>query len=171
MFRSILPLTAAFFMVACDSVPLISLPETEPPVEEALAAQCSGDATLSARLSASVNAARSAEGKTVLEQNALLDQIALAHACDMAQMGRADVAGSNGSNVVDRARAVGYPTCGVAQLVGTAGTPEGAVATWLSATPQREQVMGQLSYQVGAGTVRGSDGRLWHSAVLGNNCQ
>lgn len=138
--------------------------------EDALLAQCRVDADAGMRLAEGVIAARLTEGKTLLEQNADLDRIALAQACDMARTGRADVAGSDGSNVVDRARSVGYSTCGVAQLVGTGGTPEGTVAAWLAAVPQREQVLGQLSYQIGTGVARGSDGRLWHSAVLGNDC-
>ena len=71
----------------------------------------------------------------------------------------------------DRARSVGYPTCGVVQLVGAGGTPEGTVNAWLVPGPQREQVLGQLSYQIGSGVARGADGRLWHSTVLGNNCR
>ncbi|MGZ3216352.1 CAP domain-containing protein [Paracoccus sp. T5] len=171
MFRSSVPFACALLLAACDTVPLPPPQDAQPPAEQALAAQCSGDATLSARLSSAVNAARSAEGKTLLETVAPLDQIAQSHACDMARMGRASVAGSNGSNVVDRARAVEYPTCGVVQLVGAGGTPEGTVSAWLVPGPQREQVLGQLSYQIGSGVARGSDGRLWHSTVLGNNCQ
>lgn len=171
MFRSSLPFACALLLAACDTIPLPPAADAEPPAEQALAAQCVGDAALSARLSSAVNAARSAEGKTVLETVAPLDLIAQSHACDMARMGRPGVAGSNGSNVVDRARAVDYPTCGVVQLVGVGGTPETTVSTWLSPGPQREQVLGQLSYQIGSGVAVGADGRLWHSTVLGNNCQ
>ncbi|TJZ94097.1 CAP domain-containing protein [Paracoccus gahaiensis] len=171
MFRSSLSLVCLMSLSACATGPMISLPETAPAAEEALAAQCAGNPEQGARLGAAVNAARAADGKTVLAQSEALDTIALSHACDMAQQGRADVAGSNGSNVVDRARSVGYPTCGVAQLVGSGGTPEGTVAAWTVPGPQREQVMGQLSYEIGSGVVQGADGRLWHSVVLGNDCQ
>lgn len=145
--------------------------DPQPPVEQALAAQCQGDAQAGAAIAASVNATRLAEGKTELAADERLNRIALSHACDMAQRGRLDVAGSNGSNVVDRARAVDYPTCGVVQLVGRGVGPTAVVANWMAQPPQREQVLGQLSYQIGSGAVRGGDGQLWYSVVLGNNCR
>ncbi|MBU2956685.1 CAP domain-containing protein [Paracoccus sp. 1_MG-2023] len=141
------------------------------PVEQSLAASCQGDPALAERLSVAVETARRAEGKSVPARSAELDRIAQSHACDMALTGRADVAGSNGSNVVDRARAVGYPTCGVVQLVGSGTSPEGMVANWLVPGPNREQVLGQLSFDIGSGVARGADGRLWHSVVLGNDCR
>lgn len=146
-------------------------PPPEPPAEQALAAVCTGDAALGQQMNDVMNAARSDQGKTLLATDARLNQIAVSHACDMAQRGRLDVAGSNGSNVVDRARAVGYPTCGVAQLVGRGTSPSGVVSTWLGQQSQREQVLGQLSYQIGSGAVRGADGQVWYSVVLGNNCR
>lgn len=170
MFRPSLALAAALALSACQMPAPVSAVD-QPTAEQTLATECSGDGAAAMQLSAGVNAARTAEAKTVLEVSADLDRIALSHACDMARMGRADVAGSNGSNVVDRARSVGYPTCGVVQLVGAGGTPAGTVAAWLVPGPQREQVLGQLSYQIGSGVARGADGRLWHSTVLGNNCR
>lgn len=171
MFR--LPLAAACLvsLAACAQMPIPSMTAPKPAAEEALAVECRGDAPAAARLTSAVRAARAADGKTDLEEAELLNRIAAAHACDMAQMGRADVAGSNGSNVVDRARSVGYPTCGVVQLVGTGGSPEGTVQAWLVPGPQREQVLGQLSYQIGSGVARSADGRVWNSVVLGNNCR
>lgn len=170
MIRLSLVASCILSLAACQ-VPGLTVTAPQAPAEEALAVECRGVPEAAARLSDAVNAARLSEGKTVLLLNADLERIANAHACDMARMGRADVAGSNGSNVVDRARSVGYPTCGVVQLVGAGGTPEGTVAAWLVPGPQREQVLGQLSYQIGSGVARGADGRLWHSTVLGNNCR
>lgn len=163
-------------LAACNSTMPTGLdghagPAPEPPAEQALAAVCSGDAALAGQMTEVMNATRSAEGKTVLAPDARLDRIAVSHACDMAGRGRLDVAGSNGSNVVDRARAVDYPTCGVVQLVGRGGNPPGVVSTWLGQQAQREQVLGQLSYQIGSGAVRGPDGLVWYSVVLGNNCR
>ena len=170
MKRLSLAATCLLALSACQ-MPIPGLTAPQAPADQALAAECSGDMDAGQHLSAGVNAARAVEGKNALAPNAELDRIALSHACDMARMGRADVAGSNGSNVVDRARSVGYPTCGVVQLVGAGGTPEGTVNAWLIPGPQREQVLGQLSYQIGSGVARGADGRLWHSTVLGNNCR
>ena len=162
------------FLAACQPegriapLPVAEVPAA--PAEEALAASCTGDPALSAQMVEAVNAARTAEGKTVLDPDAGLERIAQSHACDMAAMGQATVAGSNGSNVVDRARAAGYPTCGVVQLVSTGGTPLGTVNGWLASMPHRDEVLGQPSDQIGAGVTRGADGRLWYSVVLGERC-
>lgn len=167
MFRQILPLGSALLIAACQ--PQIPEP-TAPLPDEGLAAMCPGVPEAEARLTQLVNAARRSEAKPVLEVSEELNIIARSHACDMAMMQRADVAGSNGSNVVDRARAADYPTCGVVQLVEVGTTPDGAVADWMVPGPQREQVLGQLSYEIGSGVARGPDGRLWFSTVLGNDC-
>lgn len=141
-----------------------------PPAEQSLAAICTGDPALQQQMIDALNGARAAEGKTILDADPRLVEIAQSHACDTAAMGRATVAGSNGSNVVDRARAVGYPTCGVAQLVSVGGTPSAVVSGWLGSAPHRVEMLGQSSDQIGAGVIRGGDGRLWWSVVLGDNC-
>ena len=75
----------------------------------------------------------------------------------MAQRSRVDVEGSNGSSVVDRARAVGYPVCGVGQLAGRGGSPAEAVAGWLALGPQRTELLGQTSRELGSGQATGAD--------------
>lgn len=173
--RQLFAATGLLALSACGSTLPTGLdgyagPPPEPPAEQSLAAVCTGDAALGQQMTDVMNATRSNQGKTVLAPEARLDQIAVSHACDMAARGRLDVAGSNGSNVVDRARAVGYPTCGVVQLVGRGTSPSAVVSTWLAQPPQRDQVLGQLSYQIGSGAVRGPNGQVYHSVVLGNNC-
>lgn len=145
--------------------------QPETPVEQSLAAGCTGDAAQSAVMGQAVNAARAAQGKTELDANEKLALIAQSHACDMARTGRVDVAGSNGSNVVDRARAADYRTCGVVQLVAKGGQAQDVMAGWLRSGPQRNELLGQLSLQLGSGYATGADGRGYWSVVLGNNCR
>lgn len=133
-------------------------------------AMCSGDPALGQRMIEAVNAARAREGKTLLESDETLTSIAQSHACDIAATGRASVAGSDGSNVVERARAAGYRACGVAQLVSTGGSPEATVGSWMLSEPHRTQLLTQLTEQIGVGATRGSDGRIWWSVVLGEDC-
>lgn len=140
------------------------------PAEQSLASICTADTASQEQMAEAVNAARAAQGKTILAVNPELNQIAQSHACDMAATGRATVAGSNGSNIVDRARAVGYPTCGVAQLVSVGGAPSGIIAGWMTSKPHRVELLGQMSDEVGTGVVQGADGRLWWSVVLGDDC-
>ncbi|MDP5308245.1 CAP domain-containing protein [Paracoccus spongiarum] len=177
---SVKPIAVTLLSIAalagCESAPGgndLAIGEVGPvvaPAEQALAASCAGNAAAQQQMADAVNAARAAEGKTVLASSDQLVQIAQSHACDMAATGRATVAGSNGSNVVDRARAAGYPTCGVAQLISVGGQPGGVVASWLRSEPQRVELLGQLSDEVGAGVAQGPDGRMWWSVVLGNDC-
>jgi uncharacterized protein YkwD len=171
--RPLVPFLALSLLAACGQEPALTLPwgQPEPPVEQALAVSCQGDATVAPVLDGAVNAARQAEGKTLLDSAPLLQQVAQSHACDMAALGRVDVEGSNGSSVVDRARAVGYPTCGVVQLVGRGGGPADAVANWLRQDAQRTELLGQTSRQVGSGYATGADGTRYYSVVLGDNCR
>lgn len=175
-----MPVLRALAAVACLSVLAAcqqgigtALPwqtPTVPLAEEALAVPCGGDAQIAARIDAAVNAARQGQGKTPLAGAPLLAQIAQSHACDMARTGRVDVEGSNGSSVLDRARAVGYPVCGVAQLVGRGGGPADAVARWMGQEAQRTELLGQSSRQVGSGYAIGPDGAAYYSVVLGDDC-
>ena len=141
------------------------------PAEQSLAPGCTGNAALAAAMSDAVNAARGIEGKVILSGSEVLTQVAQSHACDVARMGQATVAGSNGSNVVDRARAVNYPTCGVVQLVSAGVDPTAIVNGWLASKPHRVQVLGQLSDEIGVGTAPGPGGRIWYSVVIGDNCR
>lgn len=141
-----------------------------PAADAALADSCPADPAAAGALAQMVNEARAAEGRRILGPDKRLVRIAKSHACDMARSGRVDVAGSNGSNVVDRARAADYPTCGVTQLVARGGTPAGIMAQWLQPGPYRDQVLGQLNAEIGSGTARGADGQLYYSVVMGNDC-
>lgn len=173
-FRVLVVAASLTFLAACQQAKSIALPwetPTIPPAEEALAAQCTGDATLAAQVDAAVNAAREAQGKTPLKTAPALSLIAQSHACDMARTGRLDVEGSNGSSVVDRARAANYPVCGAVQLVGRGGGPGDAVARWMGAEAQRTELLGQSSHELGSGTAIGADGQTYYSVVLGDNCR
>lgn len=171
-FRILSTAAALAALAACQQGAELEMPwgRTAAPAEQSLAAQCASDPTISAQLDSAVNAARQAEGKTLLDSAPLLAQAAQSHACDMAQRGRLDVEGSNGSSVVDRARAVGYPACGVVQLVSRGGGPAQAVSGWLGTEAQRTELLGQTSRQVGSGSAQGANGMTYYSVVLGDNC-
>lgn len=141
-----------------------------PPPAEPLAAMCSNEGIDASAMVEAVNAVRGAEGKVILTPETRLDGVAQSHACDVAGIGRPTVAGSNGSSIVDRARAANYPTCGVIQLVAVGGSAEEVIARWMGSPPHREQLLGDLSDDVGAGVTRGPDGRRWWSLVIGDNC-
>lgn len=141
-----------------------------PPAREQLAMACPADVSRAADMTRAVNAFRAAEGKVLLESEASLIAVAQTHACDVQRMGRATVAGSNGSSVVDRARAAGYPTCGVVQLVSAGGSAQSVMNGWLQSPAHREQLLGQGSVDIGVGVTTGADGRPWWSVVMGEDC-
>lgn len=139
--------------------------------QDVLAESCAGPSGLAAEIASEINAVREAQGKTTLGISAKLDRVAKSHGCDVARTGRATVVGSNGSSVVDRARAAGYPTCGVIQLVGAGGSAASVVSAWMRSAPHREQLLGQLSDEIGAGVATSASGRVWWSVVIGDNCR
>lgn len=139
--------------------------------DAALTGICGGDPSLQQAMIDAVNAQRGANGKTTLEIDDKLTQIAQAHACDIAARGQASVAGSDGSNIVDRARAVDFPTCGVAQLVAVGASADSVADNWALSIPHRDELLGQVSDKIGAGAARGPDGRIWWSLVLGDDCR
>lgn len=141
------------------------------PADESLAASCVRDDAEADTLIDAVKAIRAAEGKVVLTEDDRLNRVAQTHSCDMERMGRVTVAGSNGSSVVDRARSVNYPTCGVIQMAWRGGTAAEAVAAGMRSDAHREQILGQLSDDIGAGVTVGADGRRWWSLVIGDNCR
>ncbi|WP_299839137.1 CAP domain-containing protein [uncultured Paracoccus sp.] len=140
------------------------------PAQEALAPSCSNDGIDSAAMVEAVNAVRAAEGKVILKPESRLDKVAQSHACDVTRIGKPTVAGSNGSSIVDRARSVNYPTCGVIQLVAVGGSASEVISRWMGSPPHREQLLGDLSDDVGAGVTLGPDGRRWWSLVIGDSC-
>ena len=156
-------LISLLILGACD--------RTAIPDKDALAFACGGDPASQQSMGQAVNRIREGQGKTILDTDDRLTQIAQSHACDIATRGRADVAGSDGSNVVDRARSVSYPTCGVAQLVGYGNTADEVISRWMALEPQRVELLAQETEDLGVGSARGHDGRLWWSLVLGNDCR
>lgn len=165
-------LLALTTLAACQA-PLTSFGRGDQPsaAKDAVLAACTADAATAERLALAVNEARQSRGKTLLQGNETLALIAQGHACDMLATDRATVAGSDGSNVVDRARRAEYGKCGVAQLVAVGGTPEGTVAGWLTSDQHRVELLEQGAKDIGVGVTRDSGGRAWFSLVIGDKCR
>ena len=132
---------------------------------------CGGDMSLQQAMIDAVNRERGSQGKSILEADEKLNRIAQAHACDIVGQGQPSVTGSDGTNIVDRARAAEFPTCGVAQLVAVGGSAESVARRWALSMPHRDELLGQVSDKIGAGAARGPDGRIWWSLVLGDDCR
>lgn len=161
---------------AGDSARTVTVIPTGDPTLPAPAVQTLGpvcaaaDPAMVAQLQDRINAERVALGRSALTFRDNLTFAAQAHACDMATMGKATVAGSNGSSVVHRVRAVEYAACSSAQLIGRAGSASGQISTWMSHDPDQEVLVHQKFDDAGVGVVN-MGGRLWWSLVMADNCR
>lgn len=131
-------------------------------------AACPTNDALNQQMFDRINTVRAEQRKTPLKGNNILARIAQAHICDISATGRASVAGSDGRNVVDRARDAGYPTCGVSQLISVGGSPNAVVASWMASIPHRTELLQQQGEALGVGTMRDAQGRIWWSVVIGS---
>lgn len=158
-------------LASCQMTGILPDAGAQGPEMHLSAASCPADSGAILALTEAVNAIREAEAKTLLKPDPLLAQIAQSHACDMAMTRRLDVAGSDGTNVVDRARAAGFRTCGVVQMVSDAASPVGVIDKWMRQAAAREQLLGQSIDRIGGGLAIGADGRQYWSLVMGENCR
>ncbi len=146
-------------------------PTLPAPAVEALGPVCApADAGMVAQMQQGLNAERVSLGRSPLTFRDNLAFAAQAHACDMATMGRATVAGSNGSSVVNRVRAVEYSACSSAQIIGRSGDAYSQMANWMAHEPDEEVLVHQKFDDAGVGVVN-MGGRLWWSVVMADNCR
>ncbi|AUM73363.1 hypothetical protein CYR75_02780 [Paracoccus jeotgali] len=152
------------------TTPATANPNLPAPATEELAPLCPApDPAQLAVLEQQINAERTRLGRSALTFRPELAVAAQAHACDMARMGRLGVAGSNGSSVVDRIRAVNYSACSSAQLIGQQGGATGQMAQWLAHKPDQEILVHNKFDDAGIGMVA-SGGRYWWSLVMADRC-
>ena len=141
------------------------------PAVEAIGPVCeAADSGAVEQMKERINAERTAMGRSPLTFVENLTFAAQAHACDMATMGRATVAGSNGSSVVHRVRAVEYSACSSAQIIGRSGDAYSQMANWMAHEPDEEVLVHQKFDDAGIGVVN-MGGRLWWSVVMADNCR
>ncbi|WBU59347.1 CAP domain-containing protein [Paracoccus albus] len=158
-----------------SDTPISVTPAADPglpaPAVEAIGPVCApADAGAVEQMKERINAERTALGRSPLTFRDNLTFAAQAHACDMATMGRASVAGSNGSSVVHRVRAVEYSACSSAQLIGRSGDAYSQMANWMAHEPDEEVLVHQKFDDAGIGVVN-MGGRLWWSVVMADNCR
>ncbi|WP_238987417.1 CAP domain-containing protein [Roseovarius dicentrarchi] len=90
------------------------------------------------------NAIRADAGLTPLSSSAALGRAAAGHARDMAQNGFFSHTGSNGSGIGDRARAVGYGFCFIAENIAQGQSSVDEVMTgWMNSTGHRRNILSE----------------------------
>lgn len=160
---------------AGDSVqPLTTVAMADPtlpaPAEQSLAPICAAPSdAMIAEVQQQLNTERESRGKSKLKFLKNLSFAAQAHACDMASMGKLSVAGSNGSSVVHRVRAVEYGACSSAQLIGRAGDGYTQMAAWMAHGPDAEIIIHNKFDDAGVGVVQ-VGGTYWWSVVMADSC-
>lgn len=149
----ILIFVAVFGLAACQSAPQSVTPSTP------VAAQPAGD------MMSLLNAARAAQGRSPVVENARLSRSARDHAADMVAQGYFSHTGQNGSSFSDRARAAGY-ACAAAENIASGQRSEAEVMTaWMNSSGHRRNILLADAREFGIGRVD----NMW-VLVMGRGC-
>ena len=117
-------------------------------------------AAMSAKGLAVSNATRAQAGLPPLRANPVLDRVAAAHACDMANRGTMTHAGSATTGPMARARQMGYRPQTIAENI-AAGRFElnGTLAQWSESPKHRANITIPYLRDFGIGTATAADGK------------
>lgn len=117
---------------------------------------------LAGAIAQGLNAQRRANGLRALNFNPRLSESAQVHACDMARRNFFDHRGSDGSNVQNRARRVGYRDCLIAENLAW-GYPEPStiITGWMNSPGHRRNMLLRDVREFGIGITQGPRGPYW----------
>lgn len=109
---------------------------------------------------AATNAARAQAGLAPLRANAVLNRVAAAHACDMANRGTMTHVGTTTTGPMARARQMGYRPQTIAENI-AAGRFElnGTLAQWSASPKHRANITIPALQEFGIGTATAADGK------------
>ncbi len=120
-----------------------------------------------AAISKAVNDVRAGKGRKALVYSQRLEQVAQAHANDMAKRGFFSHTGSNGSNVGKRVSRAGYKWCFVAENIGKGQTSFSQVMnTWVNSSGHYKNIVARKAREF---AVARAPGNLW-VMVLARPC-
>ena len=125
---------------------------------------------LATQIAAGLNANRQSNSLGRLTFNSELSQAAMRHACDMSLNNYVDHRGTDGSNTQDRARAMGYRDCLIAENLAW-GYPDPAqiVQGWMTSPQHRSNMLLANVREFGVGVVESARGPIW-VLVLARSC-
>ena len=115
-----------------------------------------------------INNFRAGNGRGPLTVSETLSQAAAMHAADMASKGYFSHSGSDGSNVGERVRRVGYGFCFVAEKVakGQRGL-EAVLKGWAGSSAHRENMLASQAHDV---ALVEAPGRIWVMLLGRDGC-
>lgn len=106
-----------------------------------------------------VNTARAGAGLAPVAYAPALEQVAQAHARDMARTGFFSHEGSDGSSVGERARRAGYGFCLIAENIAKGqGDLRSVMADWMASAGHRRNILQDRATEVG---LARADGNIW----------
>lgn len=160
--------TALFALSACTPVgPTIGTDGK--PLPKVYRIKNADTAKIQFRVLDSVNALRTAAGKTPLELDSNLTAAAATHSRDMSVQNRPWHFGSDGSSPLDRVVRAGYS----GQLVGeniseTYENESETLAAWMQTPSTRDVVLAQRARKMGFSWFQEPSGKIWWTMVTGS---
>lgn len=125
---------------------------------------------LATAIAQGLNANRAANRLRALDYNPKLGQAAMVHACDMTERNFFGHDGSDGSNVQNRARRVGYRDCLIAEnLAWGYPRPEQIIDGWMNSPGHRHNMLLARVDEFGIAIAQGAQGPYW-VLVLARGC-
>lgn len=134
-------------------------------------AQCQSNPARAAEMLNAVNAERAQAGLPALKRNALLEQAAVAHACDMEAQGYFAHEGRDGSTPMTRVKRTGYGPCGAAENISQGyPTVQASMAGLMQSQGHRANILRRQVNEIGVGVAHGNGGPFYVQ-VFGKSCR
>jgi uncharacterized protein YkwD len=112
-----------------------------------------------------INQQRLRSALTALKTSARLDAAAQSHACDNADQQQISHEGSDGSDLRDRFRRVGYKFRAGNENVGNFTDAAAMVAAWMGSQGHRRNILDRNVQELGVGVAIGADRRTYWVTV------
>lgn len=138
--------------------------------QQAVRLNRAGLLTISTQLIAQTNSYRAGFGLTPLTANASLTAAAEGHSLDMAATLLFSHLGSDGSTLLQRCQAAGYPGTYIGENI-AAGQPDltAALAAWINSPPHQVSLVNPLFDQIGVAGATSATGVIYWTMDLGSS--
>ena len=146
-------------------------PAADPPADTAApppAADVRVDTSVAGRVTALVNAQRTAAGLAPVAINGALSSAAARHSKDQAATHTMTHAGSDGSTMAQRCSAAGYGWRGLAENVAAGqGSADSVMSAWMGSAPHRANILNASYAHIGVAVAYAADGTPYWTMDLG----